>query len=387
MKKLLISILIAGLTLGFISDAANANMTVKAPVSKPFKAPIPITLPATGITTSNPITFSNILSRISDIPAVAYANESAVLSSNTTPAAKYDIFISPDIASSITPTHVSTLVENTMKMYAGFQQPPYFAIYIYDFAGIAWAKTKYEQIAKSRKYATLKNYNNRFAHDIDSTCHSTDDCGGTNASTIRGSNEGYMNIATNGPGEDFLMSPNIPHSYIHLIQKTQWDGSKILDVNEVQNKVIPFWFFEGGSQASPAMLCVNSLQEYTNRRKDIFYNFRGTQLNNLTVQTFTNYFSSGFSNKTIDKDGKIITADGGPGSPMGGLGNPVGGLAIEALTAISGPQAMMAVTALVANGSTMANAFQKVYGTSWSQAIDILGQVVAAEFSANPPRS
>ena len=274
-----------------------------------------------------------------------------------------------------------------MKMYMGFRQPTYFAVYIYDYAGTAWAKAKYEEVAKNRKYSSLKNYNDRFAHDVDSTCHSAGDCGGTNASTVRGSNEGYMDIATNGPGEDFLMSPNIPHSYIHLIQKTQWDGTQILDVNDVQNRIIPFWFFEGGSQAAPAMLCVRSLPEYLDRRLAIFYNFRGTQLNSLTAQTMTNYLSTGFSDKTIDVSGKIISADGGPGSPMGGLGNPVGGLAVEALTAISGPQAMMAVTALVANGSSMADAFQKVYGISWNQGLNILGQVLAAEYAANAPQS
>ena len=72
---------------------------------------------------------------------------------------------------------------------------------------------------------------------------------------------------------------------------------------------------------------------------------------------------------------------------MSGLGNPVGGLAVEALTAISGPQSVMALTALVANGNTMADAFQKVYGITWNQGLNILGQVLAAEYAANAPRT
>jgi hypothetical protein len=370
------------------SSQTTATMPSSTKVAKyNFSAPIPITLPATNATSSNPITFENIINRVSDIPTSAYTNQSTVLNANMTPNTKYDIFISPDIASSISTAHVSTLVENTMKMYSGFQQPPYFAVYIYDYAGTAWAKNKYEEVSKARNYSTLKNYNDRFVHDVDSTCRNAGDCGGTNASTIRGSNEGYLDIATNGPGEDFLNSPNIPHSYIHLIQKTQWDGTQLIDVNEVQNQVIPFWLFEGGSQATPVMLCTRSLQNYLSRRNDIFFNFRGTRINNLTAQTLTNYLNTGFSNKTIDPDGKIINSDGGPGSPMSGLGNPVGGLAVEALTAISGPQSVMALTALVANGNTMADAFQKVYGITWNQGLNILGQVLSAEYAANAPRT
>ena len=359
--------------------------SAKSGTSVAFKAPIPITLPIPQSTDPKAITFSNIVSRISDIPTAAYKSNEAVISANALPAIPYDIFISSDIAGSISKSHVSALIDRSLKLFAGFQAPTYFAVYIYDYKGISWATNKYEENAKIRKYSAIKNYNNRFAHDVQETCNAQN-CGGTSAGMIRGSNEGYMAIAVDGGGdpEGFLFSPNIPHSFIHLIQKSQWDGTQIDDVNNYQNSVMPFWFFEGVSQG-PAMIFTKSLQSYLEAHSWVFYNLRGTGLKNFSAQAMTNYLLSGSSTKTIDVNGNLIAGDGGPGSVMGNLGNPIGGLAVEALTAIAGPQSLMALTALVANGSSMEDAFLKVYGISWTQGTQVLGQVLAAELKQTPP--
>ena len=134
------------------------------------------------------------------------------------------------------------------------------------------------------------------------------------------------------------------------------------------------------------MIFTKSLQSYLDSRSWVFYRLGGTGLKNLTAQAMTNYLLSGSSTTTIDVNGNPIAGNGGPGSLMGNLGNPLGGLATEALDAIAGPQSLMALTALVANGSSMEDAFLKVYGVSWTQGTQVLGQVLAAEFKQNPPK-
>jgi len=358
-----------------------APVTTPTPAEAVFKAPIPITLPAA----QGQITFANITDHLTDIPTAAYNNYEASISASALPTIPYDIFISSDIAGSISKSHVSALIDRSLKLFAGFQAPTYFAVYIYDYKGISWAENKYEENAQTRKYSLIKNYNDRFAHDVDGTCNSQN-CGGTSAGMIRGSNEGYMAIAVDSGGdpEGFLSSPNVPHSFIHLIQKSQWDGTQIDDVNRYQNSVMPFWFFEGVSQG-PALIFTKSLQSYLESRKWVLYRLGGTGLKNLSAQAMTNYLLSGSSTKTIDVNGNQIAGDGGPGSVMGNLGNPIGGLAVEALAAIAGPQSLMALTALVANGSSMEDSFLKVYGVSWIQGTQVLGQVIAAELKQNPP--
>ena len=364
----------------------GVKVLAKSGTSVTFKASIPITLPISQSTDPKSITFSNILSRVADIPTASYNSNEAVIAVNALPIVPYDIFISPDIAGSITKSHVSELIDRSLKLFAGFQEPKYFAVYIYDYKGVSWAENKYEENAQTRKYSSIKGYMDRFAHDVDTTCNAQN-CGGTSAGMIRGSNEGYMAIASGGGSdpEGFLFSPNVPHSFIHLVQKSQWDGTQIDDVNAYQNKVVPFWFFEGAAGA-PAMIFTKSLQSYLDSRSWVFYRLGGTGLKNLTAQAMTNYLLSGSSTTTIDVNGNPIAGNGGPGSLMGNLGNPLGGLATEALDAIAGPQSLMALTALVANGSSMEDAFLKVYGVSWTQGTQVLGQVLAAEFKQNPPK-
>ena len=66
------------------------------------------------------------------------------------------------------------------------------------------------------------------------------------------------------------------------------------------------------------------------------------------------------------------------------LGFSVGYAAVEALVAIGGPQATMAVLARKAAGDTWKQAFQNVYGISWNKGALILGRVLAAEYADHP---
>jgi hypothetical protein len=56
-------------------------------------------------------------------------------------------------------------------------------------------------------------------------------------------------------------------------------------------------------------------------------------------------------------------------------------MTIEALVAIGGPQATMALFALGAEGQNFPTAFKNVYGISWSEASTILSKVLAAEYA------
>jgi hypothetical protein len=69
------------------------------------------------------------------------------------------------------------------------------------------------------------------------------------------------------------------------------------------------------------------------------------------------------------------------------LGYSVGALTTEALTAIAGPQATMALYALGAKGTSFPAAFKKVYGISWNKASTVLSKVLAAEYvtAGKPP--
>ena len=73
--------------------------------------------------------------------------------------------------------------------------------------------------------------------------------------------------------------------------------------------------------------------------------------------------------------------------PLYTMGYSVGMAATEALIAIGGPQATMALIARQADGDNFDEAFLNVYGISWDEGSTILGQVLAAEYEKDPFQS
>ena len=68
-------------------------------------------------------------------------------------------------------------------------------------------------------------------------------------------------------------------------------------------------------------------------------------------------------------------------------GHSVGYAATEALVAIGGPQSTMALISRTADGDTWAEAFEKVYGISWTEGATALGKILAAEYAVKPLRN
>ena len=352
--------------------------------SAAFKAPIPITLPIAKSSDANAITFTNILTRISDIPTTVYNKEEALIAASTLQVIPHDIFIAPALQSTVTVKSVSEMVNRSIKYYAGFQQGTYFAVYVYNNASIAWAKKQYNSVAATRKYSAVKNYHDRGAQDIEAACNGGD-CNGNNAGMISGTNEGYLNITVDNANHPFIESGSIAHEYGHIVQSTQWDGTKYDNLNDIKNKTYPGWLFMGGINQPAWTICTGTLEGYMQSRSQQGFNLRRSGLKNLTAQGITNYLLYSSTTESIDVNGKKISKSVLPPNPIFEIGNSTGGLATEVLVAIGGPQAVMALHALMANGDSMDVAFMKVYSTPWPEAAKIIGQVIAAEYAQTPP--
>ena len=352
--------------------------------SAAFKAPIPITLPIAKSSDANAITFTNILTRISDIPTTVFNKEEALIAASTLQVIPHDIFIAPALQSTVTVKSVSEMVDRSIKYYSGFRQGTYFAVYVYNNASIAWAKKQYNSVAATRKYSAVKNYHDRGAQDIEAACNGGD-CNGNNAGMISGTNEGYLNITVDNANHPFIESGSIAHEYGHIVQSTQWDGTKYDNLNDIKNKTYPGWLFMGGINQPAWTICTGTLEGYMQSRSQQGFNLRRSGLKNLTAQGITNYLLYSSTTESIDVNGKKISKSVLPPNPIFEIGNSTGGLATEVLVAIGGPQAVMALHALMANGDSMDVAFMKVYSTPWPEAAKIIGQVIAAEYAQTPP--
>jgi len=360
-------------------QASSNNNSTSAKAG--FKPVIPIKLPITQDPASNAITLENIVNRIADIPQAAFNKSEAVTYKNKMPIIPHDLFIAPGLESVVSSTHINEITNRAMKYFAGFQQTKYFAVYVYDFANIAWAKNQTDLVAKKR------NYKNDIYGAILGPC-STTDCNGDGASMYP-IGDGYSMVSvsngqTAAQENDWATSGGIAHNYAHTVQFAQYIGTG----NEVaaeQPPVPPFWLFEGIASATAWYNNTGNLSEYLKARKNTAFNFRGSGLKSLTVESFTNYLLYSSHTETIDVNGNKIMGDSFTTNPSRHIGNQAGGLAVEALIAIYGPQAVVALDSLLAAGDNFEVAFQKVFGISWTKVAPILGEVLAAEYKETSP--
>jgi len=366
---------------GASQNTSTAPAAPAAPEVATFKAPIPITLP---VAQNGTITFANILSRISDIPGSAFNNAEALIEANTSPSISHAIYIAPTLESIVARPDVEKVLDRAMKYYAGFQQSSYFDLYIYDYSTITWANDQYEKVAKTRKYATFANYDDRYLNSAKGAC-GDGDCYGSQSAIVPGTNEGFLNVPVDNGKHWFLDNGTLAHSYGHTVQSAQWDGTKVRDVNALKNAAYTGWLFQGGVTQPAWTIATGTLSGYLEQRNNQGFNLRNSGFKNLSAQSITNYLLYSSLTEGIDVDGNKINGSAYPPNPIWNIGNSTGSMAVECLAAIGGPQSVTALFTLEAQGNSFDAAFAKIYGVSWQQAAATLGQVIASEYAQTTP--
>ena len=349
-----------------------------------FVPPIPITIPLAPATDANAITFENILNRISDIPTAAFNKAESTIGNNSLPAIPHEIFVAPGLESLVSKSAVESLLSRAFKYYSGFQQSTYFGVYIYNKATVPWAINQYEKEAQTRNYSSFKKYQDMFSYAANGACDS-EDCFGSQSSIIPGTNEGFLCIPIDNGNHWDLSNGTLAHSYGHTVQSAQWDGTEVGNVGEIKNAAYTGWLFQGGVTQPSWTIATGTLSGYMQQRNWQGFNLRGSGIKNLSAQSLTNYLLYSSIKESIDINGNRVEGSAWPPNPIFQIGNSTGSLAVEALVAIGGPQAVMALQTLQARGNSMDSAFMQVYGVPWSQAAATLGQVIAQEYSQRVP--
>ena len=169
----------------------------------------------------------------------------------------------------------------------------------------------------------------------------------------------------------------VDHEYTHNVQFAQWNG--VSDARALAaHRVMPCWWQEGQANAIGIPVWAPSSKVYSSARDGNVtraINPDGPRpiLKDYSAKSFTAF---------LDQDPNSCYHPGSNGDYQ--LGYSVGYAAVEALVAIAGPQATMAVLARTASGDTWEQAFQAVYDVPWSEALNCLGNVLAAEYKAKP---
>jgi hypothetical protein len=376
MRKLLTTIAASTLIASSILISSSEAAT------KPVLNPIPITLPVKPV---GDITFANIEQRIADIPKAAYTSLQSVVSANAQPKIPLTVILGPNTK---LPIDVKEALGKIATLWSGFRQPVTYSALVYNFTDKAWALKADAAVPVVAANGGAKGRSS-MSGVIDQCVK--DNCGRANS--------GISDNKGNGYGQYQIMesqwNPNgwgsqgsvFGHEYTHSVQAAQFLGNTNVGKPVSQERakygldnspsglfqgVLPCWMIEGMAQFNGPAAVAPTFEYYMR--------WRGSQAMAKEVPQFTDYSAKSLQNFYLSGTPPKCL----PPAPIYEMGRTTGSLAIEALAAIAGPQASMAVVTLMGRGQSYETAFKNVYGISWAEAAPILARVVAAEYAATP---
>lgn len=365
--------------------------TVKAEI---FKASIPISLPVNSI---GSITFSNAASNFAQIPQIAWQNVQDVLKRNTpVENVNNDLHIGPNtkIVTVGGLSRVKEILSRTQRLFSGFTQVKNFSLLIYNSKDEPWAEKEWETFAKERNYfkGEIEGEKRRIAGNCQTTVSpgvfsgSVEDCRGADSSAIQNKDDAVLTLGQSNSTDSGDHGEIISHEYVHAVQAGQWIGNPKVYCTEATNSpdcfrshwvnnTVPCWLNEGSAHAMGHLLSGDSFADYRKLRENLPFNQGPTTVTDYSESSLKSFlFNQEIGDRGCISNGAIYR-----------LGYSVGALTVEILTAIGGPQAVMSIYSLCAEGSDFPTAFQKVYGISWSEASGILAKTLAAEYATYGP--
>lgn len=377
MRKYIALIAASTLIVTSFQSAASAA----SPKKTNFKALIPITLP---VAQSGVITFNNIQDHISEIPETAWQKVQDVLASKKAVSIKHDLYIGPNTKLSIAggKPRIEAVLEKTTKLWSGFALTKYYSLIYYNLTDEKWAEKTTKNIWKKNGYeaATVA----AAIHALQISCQAQSApgvggadlgyCGGADAGAVTNSDNGFLQVAEGDVQHPDVSGSILVHEFTHTIQSAQWIGNancrnegNNCSRTELAKNFAPCWINEGQPNGINTMVANSDLSSYLRERS----------FGKDTSQKITDYSAGSLRDYLYNQSPSTCYRNG----PLYQLGFGVGAMTIEALVAIGGPQATMALFALGAEGQNFPTAFKNVYGISWSEASTILSKVLAAEYA------
>jgi hypothetical protein len=342
-----------------VTSAPTPTPTAKA---NAFYTPKKLDLP-------NPITFSNIASRVSEIPYYNYLGiQKTLLNNQSNPGAKVpmEIVNGPNLGSSYYDLLESYLVkENTL--YANFRKPTKAVFYLYPFKDV-----EYMTDLAQKEFPTRPDAAAAVGEIYDGkSCEEANRHDSPMKQLVFGPTPVGVLPAGVCPGGDWAGISGVLHEYSHEIQQMQfWN-----DVNHDQNDrgvKFPCWQIEGQAVFS-GLLNKDSLEEYLAAAASPNRPQVGAQTHGPVTGGPVYWTPKDVEKWLIDQSNTVTCHD----SNYFALGYSLGFLTVEALAAIGGPEAPMAWLARLEADESKNQAFSEVFGITWDAAVPILSNVVS----------
>lgn len=367
-----------GLVGVFASNASTA--TAEFATNKTWKPTIPIALPIPLPTDPNEITFANILDHVTEIPEAAWNKIHQEADNSQRRSIPVKLYVGP--TTNTTKAQILDLLGLEMRLMNNIKQPRKLIALAYNGADVSWAESKWRKVVRVENLGI--NPNSYLGH-LRAGCTKGVECWGGMAVDIGTSGDIVVFLGVQEPHWTVDKQNNGPmsqvlHEYTHAVQFSQWIG-KSNALSSAMHAVVPCWWQEGQANAigigvwAPDVSTYQAVRDYNVTRP---VNPKGPRpaLVDFDKKAFT---------KFLNQDPLKCSHPKTNGDYQ--FGFSVGFAAVEALIAIGGARATMAVLKRAAVGESWATAFKAVYGVKWSIARDILASVLTAEYAETPLRT
>ena len=378
MKRSISAITVAALLISGSLSATAAN---------PKTSTIPIDLPVPQI-----ISFENALKQYEDIPTTAWRNVQDVIAENADVRIPTTIVVGP--TTNTTSQIVTNLLKREYRLWRGFNQVPSYAGIVYNAKDQAWAESRWIKLASELNLTKSPSsyINNHLRAGCAFSAGVATECYAGMSLTFPGKNSGFAffgvqegNFWEAGSSELGPIS-QVTHEYAHSAQFAQWIGSKrnskYRDLAASSHENMPCWFSEGQANAIGIAVVAENSSDYLKARDNSVRRLVNKNMPIAPSLTETGLTENAITNFLTNQKAPSCYYPSKNGDYQ--LGYSIGYAAVEALIAIGGPQATLAIQRKNALGLTWKKAFKSVYGISWEKGMSVLGKVLAAEYAAKP---
>jgi hypothetical protein len=309
-----------------------------------------------GVEPVAPTSFADLEQNAKSVPYWAWKKSSQVIAASTAKAPTLNIFIGPN--SVILNDRAKPAIEMVSRLYPTAKAPASVNLVYYSFKDLAWAQAKLNELSN--------NESRNVTDGVDRNCRAELDCLGASARTTRdGVAILLFGVQNPLPTDSMHTSGTLEaHEYTHNLQQAPSVGTPS------NWALVPRWYTEGGATFSQAASIFYATHNAYRNERDLRTQdlTKGTWLTQAWLEEFIN--PAGWTDwSPWDKYAGWRVYD-------------VGCAVIEILTALKGPAATMQLIDLVAQGDKYDQAFEKIYGIKWVDAVPIISRTILKEYKS-----
>jgi len=298
---------------------------------------------------SVPTDWSNIEKYAENIPYASWKASVSAITNGIPQMPKLNIINGSNaVVTNATP---ETAINLASRLFSTAAQPTQLTIMRFGYEDTEWARAQW--------VAKFDGQDSSVASEVQLICATTTTCWGGTA-RIASHDEAWILLATmkaNTSSSGHVTGALEAHEYVHTIQLKPFSGITGRTFNH-----LPRWLLEGmATWSQAAVLGVTSFDAYKAERTREVSGFKNSVawLETFLGPTGTNW--AHWNSYTGNDSWRIYD---------------VGFLATEALVALKGPNTVMSLYTKVASGQTFDQAFDELYGISWTEAHKIIARVI-----------